>query len=493
MKKMKRIIAFFIALTVILSLCGCTKTPEPEVTTEPTTAPFTQNDGILKLAYSSSDSLNPFFCSTNTNANILGLVYDGLYKLDKNYNPVPVIAASYYSDSASVTVALAQAQFSDGTEIYPADVVNSFELAKESPAYSQKLKNFESATASGGSVTFTLSSPDPYAVSCLTFPIAKINEEEPEADFPTGSGRYIPQVSGEERYLIANAKKSGFAPAIKTIMLVNLKDEASLISSVEVGNTGFIFNNLSSGTYSRISAKTKDIGINNFVFLAFNPALEIFANTSVRQAINLAIDRSEISTTAYQGHARVAYSPFNPDWHMIASKDLIIPKNIEKGKELIAASGANVAQNELLILVNSENQFKLETAEFIKEYLEAIGFRIKLAKLSAENFASEVAAGNYAMYIGEIKLSPNMDISPLLTDESSGFKVNPESESAIRYTQLLEGKCEIMDFINTFNSDVPFIPLCYRNAAVSFSNSMQGGFESCDGDVFYDIETWSFK
>lgn len=487
---MKKIIAALLVLAVAFSLCSCDSGTEPADITTETTQPFTQNEGILNLAYAKADTLNPFTCATNTNSLILSLVYDGLYKLDRNYNAVPVLAASNYADGTSITVALAEALFSDGSSVTAADVVSSFELAKESPAYSQRLANISSASASGGSVVFILESPDPYALACLTFPIIKGTTEE---EFPIGSGRYIPQVSGEERYLIANTKKPGFSPAIKTIMLISLRDEASLVSSIEVGNTGFLFNDLSSGIYSRVSAQTKEMGINNFVFLAFNPAIELFSNASVRQAINLAVDRSEITTTAFQGHARVAYSPFNPDWHQIASKDLIIPKDIEKAKELIASSGLDVAENELLILVNSENQFKLETAEFIKEYLEEIGFKIRLAKLSAENFTSEVAAGNYAMYIGEIKFSPNMNISALLTNSQAGFGANPESESAVRYTQLLEGKCEIMDFINTFNSDLPFIPLCYRNAAVSYSNSMQGGFESCDGDVFYDIETWSFK
>ena len=50
-----------------------------------------------------------------------------------------------------------------------------------------------------------------------------------------------------------------------------------------------------------------------------------------------------------------------------------------------------------------------------------------------------------------------------------------------------------MDFVNTFNEELPLVPLCYRNAAASYTNSMQADFACCDGDVFYDIETWSFK
>ena len=96
------------------------------------------------------------------------------------------------------------------------------------------------------------------------------------------------------------------------------------------------------------------------------------------------------------------------------------------------------------------------------------------------------------MYIGEVRLLPNMDLSPLLGG-AAGYGIDPLCSSVTRYLQLLSGSCELMDFINTFNEDLPFIPLCYRNAAASYTNAMQADYACCDSDVFYDIETWSFK
>ena len=143
--------------------------------------------------------------------------------------------------------------------------------------------------------------------------------------------------------------------------------------------------------------------------------------------------------------------------------------------------------------MNSENQFKLETGEFIEEYLKELGFKVSLKKLKAEEFTAALTEGKYDLYIGEVKLTPNMNLSPLLLGGSASFGISNISETSARYAQHLAGNCEIMDFINTFNEDLPVIPLCYRNAAVSYTNSMQSSFACCDGDVFYDIETWSFK
>ena len=85
-----------------------------------------------------------------------------------------------------------------------------------------------------------------------------------------------------------------------------------------------------------------------------------------------------------------------------------------------------------------------------------------------------------------------MDMTMLLGG-ALGYGIDTESRTCSRYTQLLAGECEIMDFINAFNQDLPFIPICYRNAAVSYTNALQGGFTSCDADVFRGIENWSFK
>lgn len=73
----------------------------------------------------------------------------------------------------SVTVTLSGARFSDGSSVSPQDVVYSFNKAKASSRYGQLLSNIQSAKASGGAVTFTLSSPDPYVLNALSFPVVK--------------------------------------------------------------------------------------------------------------------------------------------------------------------------------------------------------------------------------------------------------------------------------------------------------------------------------
>lgn len=488
MKKFSALILVFSLIFTIL--CGCEKTPENPDDPQIITNLNESSESTLKLAYSKADMLDPFTCTMSANIQILGLIYDGLYKLDKSYEPIPVIAKSAIVSGTTINVTLNSVQFSDGTALTANDVAYSFKKAKESPYYSERLKNFESTSISSSNMlVFALTNADPYALACLTFPIVKNGAE---GELPTGSGRYTAQTSGETTYLVVNSKKSGFNPAIKTIALVPVRDSSSIESSLEIGNTGFYYNDLSSGTYSRINAQTVEMGINNFVYLAFNSSSEMFSNQLIRQAVNLAVNRKEITATAFQGHARAAYSPFNPDWYKLASKDLVISVDTDKSKELIAQSGVDISQKEVSLLVNKENQFKLETAEFISDYLTSLGFKVIIKNYEVEYYTQAIEIGSYDMYIGEIRLTPNMDLSPLLGG-NQGYGINPSCLSVSRYSQFLSGGCELMDFVNTFNEDLPLIPLCYRNAAASYTNAMKADFNCCDSDVFYDIESWSFK
>ena len=171
----------------------------------------------------------------------------------------------------------------------PADVIYSFELAKESDAYKARLKNFDSASAVGTNVLlFTLASPDPYAVACLDFPIVKTgtsaqdrkkaveelpDEEAPKTTdqmLPVGSGRYVLQYEENENdpVLVAfNDRFRGFYPPMSLIRLVNVTDSTALFYSLEIGNISFAFDDLSGGKYTRVNATISEYPMNNLVYL----------------------------------------------------------------------------------------------------------------------------------------------------------------------------------------------------------------------------------
>ncbi len=487
---MKKTVSVLLIISMLLfAFCACDK-PGNGGTEVTLPEAGDGKESILKLAYDKSEELDPFTAESVVNTQLMALVYDGLYKLDKNYKPVTVAAKSSIVTAESVNVTLDAVKFSDGSSVTASDVSYSFSLAKASPAYGTRLANFGDVKITAPNMLmFSLETPDPYALSCLDFPIVKNGSV---GAMPVGCGRYMFSKNGEAVYMIVNPNKSGFRPTIKTVILEPLRDTESIESSLEIGNTGFYYDDLSDGSFSRINAHTVEMGINNFVFLGINSESTVFSNADIRKALNLAVDRNAVVSNAFQGHAREAYSPFNPDWYELITKDLVISKNDAQAAELIKNSEIDIAENEISLLVNKENPFKLEAAQLIVSSLTALGFEVRLKDYTAEYYSEALKEGLYDLYIGEYRLTPNMNLSPMFSG-AVGYGVDPSCACAKRYNRLLNGECELMDFINTFNEELPFIPLCYRNAAASYTNSMDADFACCDGDVYYDIEMWRYK
>ncbi len=485
---MKRIIALFLAAVLILfSFCGCENIKDiidgndGEESTE-----TVDSEKILKLAFSKNDSLNPFETETLINSQIINLVNDGLFKCDNTYYPQPSLAQSGAVSGNKISVTLGDNKFSDGSAVTVNDVLYSFNLAKSSPIYSARLENISEMTVSSAQmIMFEMASPDPYALSCLDFPIIKANSDAEE--YPVSAGRYVIKKHYENIYLVVNTYKSSFNPEIKTIILESVHDSESVGNSLVIGNNGFYYDDLSKGSYNRLNAKSVDMGINNMVYLGFNSYTSFFQSELVRQAVSCCIDRSFIVSSSFCCHARETALPFNPDWYSLENINANVAKDKDRADHLIIESEIQPKNGEVVILYNSENDFKAATAEYIKSCLEEIGFLVRLRGETAEDFLIDFKAGRYDIFIGEMKLMPNMDLSYFFDEESS------DNESAARYYSMLKGNCGLMDFINTFNDEMPFVPLCFRNAVVSYTKSMDGDFAACDSDVFCDIDTWSLK
>lgn len=488
MKKLICIILVICSVFILFPSCGNT---DEENNTHLQSDNFEgPSQNTLKLAYSKSDSLNPFVCESEINTQISRLVFDGLFKLDSSYEPQPEIAMSASKGLNSITVTLNQVKFSDGSDLTVRDVMNSFEQARSSSIYEYRLSNFVSVQkASENSLVFNLETPDPYAVSCLDFPVIKSGSNE---DMPIGSGRYSYMQNGENLYLVVNSYKTSFNPIFRTINLESVHETESSSNSLVIGNTSFYYNDLSEGVYDRLNARNVDMGINNFVYLGFNEADSFFSVPQVRRAVSLAVDKEKIVSTAYQSHARAANIVFNPDFYAV--NDLVTDSgtNLELAKELLYESGIEPATREISLMYNFENGFKAETAQIIKENLEELGFYVRLKPYTESEFMYDLSVGAFDLYIGEIKLSYNMNLNPVLSADSN-YGLSEENETILKYSEFLRDECGIMDFINVFDSDMPLVPLVYRNAVLSYTKAMQSEFGACDSDVFYDIETWSLK
>lgn len=497
-------------LLIASSFSACKSDGGDPSTTAPAQSEATNANGApaatsktLRLSYSKSDSLNPYFAQSLNNQTLFPLIYNSLFTLDQSYTAQNSLASSFSYNGTALTVQLnSGVKFSDGSTLSATDVVYSFNKAKASPAYKASLSTIRTASTSGNTITFTLTGVDLYAQNLLTFPVVKNGSAEKTGDFPLGSGTYkVKTGTGDPKLVYSQGKK----PKLASIDLVNAASQDSIANSLKVGNVSLIFKDLSEGSFSRYSSKTVETSLNHLVYLGINSTGAVLSQPGVRQALNSAVNRTSIVNTAYQGHARAALSPFNPDWAPAknaktgseAPDSTAVKKAMEAaGYTLDAATrlwkkgGASLT---LRLLVNSENAFRASAATMLAEQLKEQGFSVTITSVKFSEYNATVKASNFDLYIGELRLPDNMSLSALLEDGAASAGVGAAVKaSKDAYKAFREGTAQMDAFLTAFQTDIPFIPLCYRNGLTAYSSEMKGAVSPLPGNVFAGIEDWSF-
>ena len=508
MKKLICLFACFAIMVGIFSACG--NRNNDDTTTTETTIQVTENQKPLPerkvtLGYYKNKSLNPFKTESPTNKNLMTLVYDSLFLPADGYTVEPLIGLSFTNNEKMLTVTLdPEALFCDGTAIDPSDIVYSFNLAKESSQYKGRLENFASAAAGVGSVTFTLLSPDIFAENCLTFPIVKYGTGD--NDIPTGSGRYTIAKKSGQYFLSANEYSTRLEEmATLNINLVPITSDAGELYLLQTGDLTYFFDDLSDGEYTKIRANTTRVALNNMVYLGINSDSENLKNKKVREALCYAINKSSLADSAYSGIARQSDVPFNPAWNILSEQTTVFyEQNPMKAGELLEDAGyvfaythneyrsKNFEYIELSLLVNNESEPKKKIAQMISDSLRSIGIKVTVNSASYEEYISSLSRGNYDLYIGEVKLTPNMSLSPFFSENSSaGYGINKDSATAKAYSDFISGKIDISTFIQVFSSEKPFIPLLFREGMAYYSRELTYEDTVNEYELFANIYSWS--
>ena len=494
----KRIIALFLTVSVIIMcFAGCTSdnTENENITpTEITTVKIT-DDTNFKLSYTQSDSLDPFKATTQNNQVLASLVFESLFDLDETYQLLNNIATGYaFTDSKTIKVDINQnLTFSDGSKLGIEDVEFSAKAALKSDAYSSALSGISYFESNENSLIVHLKYENPYAVNLLTFPICSVNDDE--NGYPVGSGRYKYQTASDGKTVLVANKQNGFDPYITTINLVNIASADSIDNAVNIGNISYAFRDMSADTSKRLSCAKKAININNLIYIGINSSSGITSNAQIRKAISLAVDRSVIAQTAYFGYANPAESTFNPDFKSIENINLFLSgADTQTAKQAIVQSGYDSNKLSISILINY-NENRQIAANLIKTQLEAIGFKVKIDQQNYKNYMDKIKNGSYDLYIGEIKLSDDMNLYPFLSpDGQASYGINLKSlKCDDYYKEFLSGQAELGKFIIAFNDETPYIPLVYKKGMICYSKALKGDMQGYYTNFFSNIDSWNFN
>lgn len=504
---MKKTISIFICILIAFCIFSACRKSEgeslQETTAEAETSVLPVTEKGITLGYFEDKGFNPYKTDSPLNRNLLSLVYDSLFIVGDGYAVSPLIAESFTNEGNKLTVTLKEElYFSDGSLIDPSDVVYSFNMAKDNSFYGKRLSNVKSATASDSSVLFTLGKEDIFAEGCLTFPIIRAGDGGEKT--PVGSGRYILKKKDGAYFLKSNETTTRKEEmSTDRINLVPVSADEGELYLLQTGDLSYFFDDLSDGEYTKIGANMVKMPLNNLVFLAFNSE-GILAEESLKKAVNFAIDRTRLCDKVYEGMYRKSKSVFNPDWHTVSSLPVSeSPYNTKEAESLLEKSGYVYAYShnayrsknfeflKLKLLVCSDTEAKISLAKEIKKALESIGIGVELYEKEYSEYISSLKSGDFDLYVGEIKLSPNMSLSPFFSsDGSASYGIDTKSVAAKAYFDFTEGAIDVSTFVQVFDSTLPFIPLCYRDGMAYYSRELSYEGNVNEYEPFKNVYSW---
>ncbi len=504
MKKLICILLCITAVFCIFSACkGNNEEPTEETTTEADTTQQIISEKEITLGYFENKGFNPYKTDSPLNRSLLTLIYDSLFLVGDGYAVSPLIAEDFTREETKLTVTLKdELYFSDGSLIDASDVVYSFNMAKDNAFYSKRLSNIKSATASSSTVIFTLGKDDVFSEACLTFPIIRAGDGGEKT--PVGSGRYILNKNNDGYFLKANETTSRKEEmTTDKINLVPVSADEGELYLLQTGDLTYFFDDLSDGEYTKIGANMVKMPLNNLVFVSFNSS-GVFAEEGLKKAVNLAIDRTALCDKAYEGMYRKAKSVFNPDWYVSSSVPVSEnPYNIKEAESILEKLGYIYAYShnayrskdfeflKIRLLVCSDTESKLTLAKEIKKSLEGIGIGVELYEKEYSEYISCLKDGEFDLYIGEIKLSPNMSLSPFFSENgNASYGIDTGSVTAKAYSDFARGAIDVSTFVQIFDGSLPFIPLCYRDGMAYYSRELSYEGNVNEYEPFKNVYSW---
>ncbi|MBR5236319.1 MAG: ABC transporter substrate-binding protein [Clostridia bacterium] len=479
-----------------------------------------QKGGVLRLAVTGAQPLSPITAQNENNLDVLKLIFDGLFCTTPNHRVEKVLCEDYSisPDGLTYTIRLKDnVSFHNGAKLTAADAEATLSalLASGSP-YSKQLGSIASISSQNMTLTITLHWPVANFPALLHFPIMSAADLQTALEFyvPNGTGRYKVQSykKSKEMFLSVNENyHKSFIPYISDIRVYLLKDESTAVSMLENLQIDLLPSdviNLDAYTPKR-NLSSVDISGGTFTFLGINNQKSAFLSALTRTALSDCIDKTKVIANCKVQYAEATDLPLPPHsfWTQPQSEGTAF--DAEKIRGLLTDDGWLLSENSVPtkevygeltylapeILVNSENETRRKAAEEIRRSLVEAGIPATVTAVPFAEYETRIANGNFDLFIGEIALTENYDLSFLLkTDENLCGISNEHIDQTLNALVLAEGEGQKQalyhELCYAVNSAMPIVSLYFEYEQLVLDGRVKGSIIPSSTDIFYGIEGW---
>lgn len=442
------------------------------------------------LAYCPEESLNPLSSANTTNRMLLSLVYQGLFTTNREGEVYPVLCKNYTASSDLTIYDFTidpQATFSDGTPVTPEDVVASLKESMNHKYFGRRLRfvNVIEVTEDR-EVRIYLLEPNGNLPLLLDIPIVKAAQVESEN--PVGSGPYILKGWGTHRSLVRRdnwwCKSDDLVVNYPEISLVAANTAAEVRDAFEFFGADLVCADPGSDLYAeyRCDYELWDCESGIFVYLGLNDESPVFQNAEIRRAISRGINRDLLADKHYRGFAKGAALPASPDSPFYTPA---LAKQYDYDPTVYQATMSTVKGYSIKLLVNASDSLRVRVAQEIGRMLNSSGLLVEVDAISEDYYYGALRNGEYDMYLGQTKLSPNMDLSVFFAENGPlNYGGMDDVGMYTMCTQAIENQGEYYALHQAVMDDGYLCPIVFRSYAIYATRGLLKNLHPARDNVF---------
>lgn len=427
-RQMKRILTMAVTVAAMVALSGCSgntgeETVQPEsnftvesnTTEESTTGADAAGNHTAEseAAYGGSivvgiqndlDSLDPHLAGSAGTSEVLFNIFEGLVKPNSEGELIPAVASDYTisEDGMCYTFTLREdVTFHNGEPVTIEDVIYSIKRCagmledQTEPLVSAYSVIAEINTPDEKTVELVLSEADTELIGYLTEAVLPKGYEN-QASAPIGCGpfRFVSYAPQQSFVMERFEEYWGERPYLDRVEFRIVANTDSAMMELKAGSID-IYPYLTSDQANELSGQFEIlIGTSNLVQALFlNNMAEPFDDVRVRQALCYVIDAQEIMDMVADGYGTAIGSNMFPAFGKYYN-DLsgYYKVDLAKAKELLTEAGY-ADGFEMTIIVPSNYQFHIDTAQVIVEQLKLVNIDAKIELVEWGSWYSDVYRG----------------------------------------------------------------------------------------------------
>lgn len=537
------ITTLLVVMAVVLSACGANSSS----TSNTGKAPANKQNLNLPLAgISDIKTFDPAMATTSTSLDAISMVFTGLVTLDNSQKVVPELAQSWTTSSDGLTWTFKlkpNLKFSDGTPLTSTDVVYSLDRALQpalaspaAPSYLNLIKDSDKLLAGkiktiigdsllapdANTVVIKINKPVAYFLATLTYSTGDVVEKKLIDKYGNtkftdhlneggGSGPFeVKSYTHGKNIVLAPNPNYVKAKPIVTVTYTFYKDTTTAFQTYrngQVDEAAVPTANLSQVVNGGEYHKTPELAI---FYYGLNFLSKPFDNLKIRQAFDLAINKTEVASVVYKNvntatnhiipNGMPGYNAnlTGPDGTTSTSGNPTMAKKLfaEGIKEEGYASVSAMPKLSFPYASGSSDEDK-EIAIVVQEWKDVLGVSVQAAPTDFETLSSQVAQNNgkatIAMFqTGWIDDYPDpQDFTTLQfvansPNNSTNYGQNKSADAATQVTtqnalqaaDIEKDSAKRLTMYNTAEqqlvNDVAWLPMYQANASAVLKSYVQG-------------------